>query len=195
MKKHTGSITDPPKNIGIIPITNASDDICAQLLAIAIANYLTGVEHKKVTLINMSEINIFENLAWYHNINFYSDDRYFKLHNVIYYPHYTNKYLSETNSDYTIFIGKSAFDKTQLKLVTGSLDPWALKNYADFLKRMINIYSTNRDTWHFLAHCLSEKDKRMLEKDFNVSIKRLPIDLDPFKIKRTDFPFFTDILR
>lgn len=194
MKKHTGSAMDLQKYIGIIPVKGASDDICAQLLAISIANYLTGVTHKNVTLINASETNIFENLAWYHHITFCPDDRYFKLHNIIYYPHYTEKYLSEGKTDHTIIIGKTAFDKTQLKLVTGSLDPWALKNYADFLKRMINLYSKSRDTWRFLAHCFSEKDKKLLEKNFNVSIRRLPIDLDPFKLKRTDFQFFTDIL-
>ncbi len=194
MKKHTESVKDSPQKMGIIPIKSTSDDICAQLLAIATANYLTGVEHHTVTLINMTDTNIFENLAWYHKITFCPDDRCFKLYNVTYYPHYNEKYLSENVTDYIIFIGKSAFEKTSLKLVTGSLAPWAMKNYADFLKRRSCLYASNNDAWHFLAQDFSEKDKKTLEKTFNVSILQPPIGLNPFKLRRSDFQFFSTIL-
>ena len=97
-------------------------------------------------------------------------------------------------TDYIIFIGRSAFEKADLKLVAGSLAPWAMKNYANFLKRMSKLYTSNKDIWHFLAQDFSEKDKRILEKKFNVSILQPPIDLNPFKLKRSDFQFFNTIL-
>lgn len=194
MKKLNGSTTDLAQIIGIIPIKSASDDVYTQLLAIAIANYITAVRHRTVALINMSDTSIFENLAWYYNISFCSDDRYFKLHDVIYYPHYDEKYLSGNITDYSIFIGRAAFEKAGLKLVAGSLAPWEMKNYADFLKRMSVLYSKHGDTWHFMAQCFSEKDKKILEKKFNISILQPPADLNPFKLKLSDFHFFNEIL-
>ncbi len=203
MKKRNPPTGVRTKTIGIIPVKNTSDSICVLLLAIAIANYLTGVNRKKVALINMADPDFLLNLAWYHNLNISPDDKYFNLYGVRYYLRYNEKYISEIIGnvmDYIIFIGKgpftsnvTLFDKTQLKLVAGSLDPWELKYYADFLKRMAPLYS-GKDNWVFLAQYFSEKDKKHMEKNFKVSIQKLPFDLDPFKIKRSAFPFFANIL-
>ncbi len=202
MKKHNQPTGMCTKTISIIPVKNTSDSICVQL-AIAIANYLTGVNRKKVAVINMADSDFFINLAWYHNLNVSPDDKYFNLYDVRYYLHYNEKYMSEIisdSTDYIIFLGKgpftsnvAAFDQTQLKLVCGSLAPCELKYYADFLKRMAPLYS-DKANWLFLAQYFSEKDKKHMEKDFKISIQRLPIDLDPFKIKRSVFPFFANIL-
>lgn len=202
MKKRNQPTEVFTKTIGIIPVNNTSDSICV-MLAVAIANYLTGVNRKKVTVVNMADPDFLLNLAWYYNLNISPEDKYFNLYDVRYYLHYNEKYMSEIMKDvmdYIIFIEKESFTsnattfgKTQLKLVTGSLKPWELKYYANFLKRMAPLYSA-KDNWIFLTKDYYENDRKHLERDFKVSIQKLPSDLNPFKIKRSELLFFTSFL-
>jgi len=199
VKKHIGVISKtPPIIIGIIPVKNTFEGMCMQL-ATATANYLTGLKKKNVIVINKADTDLFSNLAWYHNISFSPEDDFFELHDVRYYFHYNAETIAKACADYVILIEKASFmsaaltaDDTGLKLIAGSLAPWELKSYAGFLKRMAHLYSA-KTNWLFFAGYFSVRAKKQLEKDFKISIRGLPHDLDPFKLKRSDLPFFDEI--
>lgn len=195
------------ETIGIIPVKSNAYDMCIHT-AIAIANYLTGVARKKGAIVALSDSGFMHSLyKYYTDSKCHMEETYFELFGVRYYFRYSEKIFSELmseNPDYIIFIGENtfigncpAFKSCHRKIVAGRLTPWDTKAYTDFLRRMSLLYSGKPGDccrcWNYVAQYFSDTDKKSIEKKYNISIQRLPFDLNPFKIKQTEFQFFESI--
>lgn len=130
------------------------------------------------------------------------DGEYFELFGVKYYPYYKEIIMSQLfkeNYDYIIFSGLKLFGNRivdlsdyQCKLIVGSLKIWEVEEYRTCLDRLWG-EGVIRD-YVFLAEYFERKEIRYIEKEKGISVVKLPAELNPFKIKRTEFCFFESFL-
>ncbi len=179
-----------------------SQDICRYLwLTIAVANYLTAVKRKKVAVVELSGKNAINEMACNFNQNI-GNGEYFELFGVRYYPYYKEKLLPKLlreNYDYIIFDGLKLFGNRNVdlsdyhcKLLVGSLKIWEAAEYKACLDRLWEEGITNE--YSFLAEYFERKEVRYIEKEKGISLGKLPTELNPFRIKRTEFCFFESFL-
>lgn len=170
-------------------------------MPIAIANYLASIKRMRVAVVNLSGKNLYEQMAWYFNQNI-GNEGYFELFGVKYYSYYKEKLLPELlkeNYDYIIFSGVQPSGNRSVDLacyhknfIAGSLKPWEACEYTARLKK---IYQAKLEKeYYFFAEYYEDKDVRSLEKENRISFIRLPVTLNPFCIKRTEFAFFESFL-
>lgn len=179
-----------------------SQDICRYLwLTIAFANYLTAVKRKKVAVVELSGKNAINEIAYNFNQDI-GDGEYFELFGVRYYPYYKEKLLpklSRENYDYIIFVGLKLFGNRNVdlsdyhrKFFVGSLKVWEAAEYKACLDRLWEEGITK--DYVFLAEYYERKEVRHTEKEKGISLVKLPAELNPFRIKRTEFGFFESFL-
>lgn len=130
------------------------------------------------------------------------DGEYFELFGVRYYPYYKEKLLSKLlkeNINYIIFDGlrlrgNRSVDMTDcgIKLLVGSLKAWEDEEY----KLCIEVLLEEADSveYYFLAEYFDRKEVRRAEEDIGKRFVKLPAELNPFRIKRTEFDFFETFL-
>lgn len=144
---------------------------------------------------------MFEKVAQYFNQNI-GNGEYFELFGVKYYPYYKEKVFSEIlkeNYDYIIFGGIRLFgnryaDKAYYhkKILVGSLKPWDAYEYEMGLDKLSA--GLIKDEYVYLVECYEQKDIRHLEKKNKISFIQIPENLNPFRIKRTEFKFFESLI-
>lgn len=200
MRRGSGHSEECNNTVGII----TADRNCRNTyiwLAIAAANYLTGVRRKRVAVVGMAGTNELENLAWYYGEKLREGT--FSLFGVRYYPCYREGIMQKLMNggfEYIIFNGGQGLKNNykellgcQRKIVAGSLKAWEEKEYAEMLRQLTDSEALG-NSWRFAAECFDDRDKRRLEKQFGISIISLPCGINPFYIKRTEFAFFEALL-
>lgn len=170
-------------------------------LPVAIANYLTAVKRKRVAIVELSQAKALDNLAMYFNRNI-GEGEYFELFGVRYYPCYKEKLLPKLlkeNINYIIFDGLNLFgsrsaDMTDYakKLLVGSLKAWEAEEYKSCMNALSK--EGDRGKYYFLAEYFDKKEIRQAEKDTGKVFVRIPAELNPFRIKRSEFEFFETFL-
>ncbi len=95
--------------------------------------------------------------------------------------------------DYGEITGQGLLDcaRCDLKVIVGSLSEWQAEA---FLKAAGEIERRDK-SWRFAAAFGSEEARKMMEKRFRISVRRVPNCLDAFVITRADISFFTELLR
>lgn len=170
-------------------------------LAAAIANYLTAVRRKRVAVVELSGEAALEEMANNFNQNV-GDGECFELFGVRYYPYYKEKFLTKLlreNYNYIIFDGLKLFGNRNVdlqdyysKVVVGSLKIWEDAEYKSCLDRLCKEGIKNE--YSFLAEYFERREVRYIEKEKNISLVKLPTELNPFGIRRTEFCFFESFL-
>lgn len=170
-------------------------------LPVAIANYLTAVRRKKVAIVELSQAKSLDNLALHFNRDI-GDGEYFELFGVRYYPYYKEKLLPKLlkeNINYIIFDGLKLFGNRSVdmtdygkKLLVGSLKAWEDEEYKLCMDALLE--EGDRGEYFFLAEYFERKEVRQAEKDTGKTFVKLPSELNPFRIKRTEFGFFETFL-
>ena len=179
-----------------------TQDICRYLwLTIAVANYLTAVKRKKVAVVELSGGKELNEIACNFNQNI-GDGECFELFGVRYYPYYKEKLLTKLlreKYDYIIFDGLKLFGNRnvdlsdyQCKLIVGSFKIWETAEYKTCLDRLWEEGAIK--DYVFLAEYFEHKEIRHIEKEKSISFVKLPAELNPFRIKRTEFCFFESFL-
>lgn len=170
-------------------------------LAAAIANYLTAVRRKRVAVVELSGEAALKETVYNFNQNI-GDGEYFELFGVRYYPYCKGKFpakLLRENYNYIIFDGLRLFGNRNVdlaeyhcKIVAGSLKIWEAAEYRKCLDRLWREGTENE--YSFLAEFFERREVRYIEKEKNISLVKLPTELNPFGIKRTEFCFFESFL-
>jgi len=170
-------------------------------IPISIANYITAVKRKKVAIVELLQVNLLEDLAHYFNQNI-GDGEYFELFGVRYYPYYKEKLLTKLlkeNFNYIIFDGLRLFGNRSAdmsdyhkKILVGSLKIWEAGEYKECLDGLLE--KDDRGEYYLLAEYFERKEVRQAEKKLGKSIVKIPPELNPFRIRRTEFDFFETFL-
>lgn len=77
--------------------------------------------------------------------------------------------------------------------MAGSLKPWEAEDYKNCIDRIV--YEKRENSYCFLAEYFEDgKEYRKIKESLGISLIRLPGELNPFQIKRTEFQFFEAFL-
>lgn len=162
-------------------------------LALVIANYLSSVKRKNVTIIELNSKSdlynvISENSNNNYENNFYKNVRYITSSSI----KEANDVLSE-NKDYIVFdihdVNRESMNLFMLcdkKFVIGSFKPWKRQEYIKFVKSIILKYDTKNVL--FLGQGINTNEKKQFYELFGLKIFKLPIIWDPYCIEEKDFP-------
>ena len=107
--------------------------------------------------------------------------------------------LLRENCNYIIFSGLKLYGNRNVdlsdyhrKLLVGSLKFWESAEYEACLNRLWKEGITKE--YFFLAEYFECGGVRHIEKEKDISFVKLPAELNPFRIKRTEFCFFESFL-
>jgi hypothetical protein len=169
-------------------------------LAVWTANFLTGVQQRQTAVIE-----------WNHHGDFASMGEFCKgkaagngscrILEVDYFAQAGAKELADCLNgkyhsiivDYGEITGQGLLDcaRCDLKVIVGSLSEWQAEA---FLKVAGEIEKRDK-SWRFAAAFGSEEARKMMEKRFRISVRRIPDSLDVFAVTHADMSFFAELLR
>ena len=182
-------------------------------LAVALANYLTGVKRKKTALLEWNSHDDFQILERFAGKNGRREaagqkktersrnksDR-FRIMEVDYYKMADPSVLSFClGRDYHYIIldyGEATESslcecaRCDRKILVGSLNEWKAEAFLEVLEQ-----AGNRDeSWKMAVASGGEDTRREIEKLFHCRLQRLPASADAFRITREEIPCFEDLL-
>ena len=182
-------------------------------LAVALANYLTGVKRKKTALLEWNSHDDFQILERFAGKNGRrqgegqkktersrnKSDR-FRIMEVDYYKMADPSILSFClGRDYHyIILDYGEVTESSLcecarcdrKILVGSLSEWKAEAFLEVLEQ-----AGNRDeSWRMAVVSGGEDTRREIEKLFRCRLQRLPASADAFRITREEIPCFEDLL-
>lgn len=196
IRKKSGYLKELQQNnktitIGIIGTVKGSG---VTNMAVAIANYLSGITRKSVSVYEYNGSRTFAKMNEY----FGSQD-IAKHNGCVYYPKGSVK-LSSLYGDKFDFViidfgterlNLNEFNKCNYKIVMGSLEPWNLKLYSE-PENIINVAGENKN-WNMVFNG-DRKNLKRFQKELGIHIIKRPFIDNPFIIDISLVEFFEDLL-
>ena len=168
------------------------------------ANYLTSCLQHKTALIQWNDHGDFERLGRILKGSQprgpQEDTEYFRLLEADYYTCGDSQVLAHcmeaAYDDIIIDFGELREDihaewlRCGTKLIAAALDDWKLEAFLEFLAGEEKL----GDRWIYLTAFGSENTRHEIERQFHISLKRVPLSVDAFSVDRRIMGWFEEIL-
>ncbi len=165
-------------------------------LAVWAANYLVGVRGERTAVLEWNSHQDFDRICRFCNGSSSNPLERFQILGVDYYAGAGAEQLSEClNGDYRRILidygenaGQRLLDcsRCDRKVLMGSLSEWQAEVFLEMLRDR-----KKRDgSWNYAIVFGSEEARRQIEKEFRISLWRIPASFDAFAITRADMDFF-----
>ena len=159
-------------------------------MSVAMANYLSGINRKRIAIYEYGSKRTFVRMNEY-----LGEDLVIKYNGCTYYPKGTASLSALYNVDYHIVvvdfgaekIGLGEFARCTYKVVMGSLEPWNINMYTEFSNMAQEVGGS--DTWLWIVNG-DKKTVNRHKKDTGLHMIKRPFIDNPFIIDIGLIEFF-----
>ena len=131
--------------------------------------------------------------------------RFFQFFDIDFYPEVIPNQLPdllEKNYACVLFdmgvLGSATypeFMRCELKLVAGSISPWKMGIYRNWLDKNQTIWKTNSEDIILLGNLGGKTEINRWKSQFRIPIRAVPYLENPFQLTSSDWTFFKELLK
>lgn len=173
-------------------------------LAIALASYIVGRERMCTTLAECNNSQAFAKLEQvYERLQGVSDTKEFYIRGIRYRKQATVEEIRKMQASgqecLILDFGKAGrerwecFLSCKICIVVLSLREWKLPSFESFMEETRE--HKERKNWYFVVRDGFRTDIREMEKRYQIPLKQMPCEEDPFQIRRENIAFYESLLR
>ena len=186
----------------VIGVTGAGRGTGATHLSILCANYLASCMQRKVSVIQWNSHGDFQKVEHMLAGNSRQDSALVKypLFEADYYktgdPRLLAQCMEDAYDDIIIDFGemrdaiRGEWLRCSIQVITASLSEWKLEAFLELLSEE----EGRRAGWIYTAAFGSEDTRKEIEKQFRISLNRIPLSVDAFSVDRGIMDWFKGIL-
>lgn len=187
-----------------IGIWGAESGCGATHLAIALASYIVGRERMCTTLAECNNTQAFAKLEQvYEMLSEASPNREFYIRGIRYRKQVSVEEIQRMKASgqecLILDFGKTTrerweyFLSCKICIVVLSLREWKLPSFETFMEETKG--HKERKSWSFVVRDGFREDMREMEKRYQIHLKPMPCEADPFQIRRENITFYESLLR
>jgi len=166
-------------------------------LAIALANFLQSGLGKRTAVIELSGAHELRQLDAREGnerhellgVRYFTDISYEQVPDILNGRY--EAFILDLGTDYET--AREEFLRCDRKIVTGSISPWKVDAYQNFLEQ-ITLQNRNADEWEFLCLFGDRHDTRRIQKRYGIHMTGVPFLENPFCLKMQDIAFLQKIV-
>lgn len=173
-------------------------------LAIALASYIVGKERMCTTLAECNNSQAFAKLEQvYERLPEISSSQEFYIRGIRYRKQVSIEELQKMQASgqecLILDFGKATKERWKCFLscktciVVLSLREWKLPSFERFMEETRE--HKERKSWYFVVRDGFREDIREMEKRYQIHLKQMPCETDPFQIRRENIAFYESLLR
>jgi len=173
-------------------------------LAVALASYTAGRERMHTTLAECNTSHAFARLEQvYEMLPKESENKEFFIHGIRYIKQVAAEEIRRLyasgqecllldfgNAEKTAW---ESFLSCNICIVILSLREWKMPSFEAFMEETSE--NKERKNWHFVVRDGYREDIREMEKRYRIHLKQMPVEADPFHIRRENIKFYESLLQ
>lgn len=173
-------------------------------LAIALASYVAGRQRMHTTVAECNTSQAFAKLEQvYERLPEISENREFWIRRICYKKQVSIEEIRQMQASgqecLILDFGKTVqtqwecFLSCKICIVVLSLREWKLPSFERFMEETRE--HKERKSWCFVVRDGFREDIREMEKRYQIYLKQMPCEMDPFQIRRENIKFYESLLQ